>query len=179
MQDQQARGHTPPARCVPRGQLPIPQSLGRGRCHHPSLKLALLPGTRPRQSLFPKWSSSPWPWRPRSQFLQNKAGHLRQKVLPTVHGHRGCRDWVNGHGIEAKALWPVSGHTSHRGVAARGVCTPGPAPPHRPPEATLGKVCYRKGIRPPATCLSREIAELWPPPPSSLPYGRGGPEGHR
>lgn len=45
---------------------------------------------------------------PASRFLQNNSGYLLQKVLPTVYGHRGHRDWVNGHSIEAKALWPVS-----------------------------------------------------------------------
>lgn len=63
---------------------------------------------------------------PTSRFLQHKAGHLLQKVLPIVYGQRGHRDRVNGHRIEAKALWPVSGHTSHRGVATN-VAPQGPS----------------------------------------------------
>lgn len=121
MQDLQARGHTPPARCVPTGQLSIPQGLGRGGSHCPSLKLASVPGPS-KSELVPNMEFKPMALEhmqsPASRFLQNNSGYLLQKVLPTVCGHPGHRDWVNGRSIEAKALWPVSGHTSHRGVAS-------------------------------------------------------------
>lgn len=92
MQDPQTRGHTPPARCVPTGQLSIPQSSGRGRCHCPSLKLASFLGIHPNQDLFPKRRSTPGPLSfsvsAEQRWGWSQHGHLLHEVLLTTYGHR-------------------------------------------------------------------------------------------
>lgn len=54
MRDQQTRWQTPPASCVPIGQLSIPKGPGRGRCQCPFTRISLISRHHSRLKLVPE-----------------------------------------------------------------------------------------------------------------------------